>query len=105
MRTAHFSFALLLVYLAIGALAWAQGGATLSGFVVDQTYTSLTGVSVTLSSLDRVFQTKTTSDGLFRFQNVPPGAYDFEIAAPGFVKQKTERSGSRRENLDNSESY
>ncbi|MGH9655619.1 MAG: MSCRAMM family protein [Bryobacteraceae bacterium] len=98
MRTARFSFALLLVYLAVGALAWAQGGATLSGIVVDQTYTALTGVSLTLSSLDRVFQAKTASDGLFRFQNVPPGAYGFEVAAPGFVKQKLNLRLSQGEN-------
>lgn len=87
-RTAHFSFVQLFVYLAAGAVAWSQGGARLSGIVVDQTSTPVTGVSVTLSSLDRAFQAKTASDGLFRFQNVPPGAYEFEIAAPGFVKQK-----------------
>jgi hypothetical protein len=74
--------------LLLGVLGHGQSNPQLTGAIMDQMSTPITGVRVTLSSLDRVLQTRTAADGTFRFQGIPGGTYDLEFYAPGFVKQE-----------------
>jgi len=63
----------------------AQGQASLSGVVTDQTGAVLAGASVTVSNGAGLTQTVTSNDeGQYAVKNLPPGTYTLVISAPNF---------------------
>ena len=69
-----------------GAVASAQGGATIRGSVVDTALNPLSGVVITLDRAGKT-ETKTTSasDGTFRLAGVVAGAYRVRAELAGFT--------------------
>lgn len=79
------AFTILLVVSSM-SLALAQGNATLTGTVTDQTGAVVGNAAVTATNVatNVPSTTQTNGDGLYRFPALPVGAYKIEIEASGF---------------------
>src|SRR5438445_4054960 len=80
---------LLLVFLAMATLSWAQSATTLvRGTITDPKGAVVVGASVNLADPANGFSRSTKSDesGAYQFVQIPPGTYNFTVAAPGFAR-------------------
>ncbi|MGH9253339.1 MAG: carboxypeptidase-like regulatory domain-containing protein [Vicinamibacterales bacterium] len=83
----------LLVWLAVPALAAAQGGdGSLRGTVRDEQGGAIPGVTVTATSpaLISPAVAVTESDGTYRLVNLPPGTYTVQAELQGFTTFRRE---------------
>jgi len=81
------------LFLSLGAMAFAQGGATgaIAGTVQDATGSAVAGATVRIISEatgHEVRQLTTDSSGAFTAPLLPVGTYSEEISAPGFATTK-----------------
>jgi hypothetical protein len=83
-RFRNFAFSALIIL--IGAPAWAQATAQLSGTVQDESGAVLPGVTVTVTQTDTGFtRTVVTGDGgTYTLPNLPIGPYKLEASLQGF---------------------
>jgi hypothetical protein len=77
----YFAFIVL-----VGALAWGQNDATLSGTVADSTGAVIPQAAVKLTSREQgtVRTAETNQSGVYQFSFLLPGSYNIEISANGF---------------------
>ena len=78
----------LAVCLAAMPAAWAQVGAALSGVVVDQSQSVVSGAAVTVKNTDTGAVRGTTTDSAGRYQVVllPVGNYEIHVSKTGFAE-------------------
>ena len=78
--------ALCILLLMIGASAWAQGTAQISGLVRDESGAVLPGVTVTVTQIDTGFTRTvvTNEDGAYSMPNLATGPYRLEAQLQGF---------------------
>jgi hypothetical protein len=82
-----FSFAILVVFLAIPNVAFCQFGSGIQGTVTDQTGAVVPGATITLRSLDTgVMRTATAgAEGIYQFVSLGAGRYEAKASANGFA--------------------
>lgn len=90
-RCSSIVFALLLL-ISSAVVASAQGSATLTGTITDQTGAVVAGANVTATNIATNVSTttQTTDSGLYRFPTMPVGAYRVVVAATGFKSLQLE---------------
>ncbi len=78
--------AALVISCATVCTAYAQGGATVSGQVADETGGVLPGVSVSLqpAGTQTLLETVTDGEGRYRFDNVPAGPAEISFRLINF---------------------
>ncbi len=78
-----------LLFLAVGAPAFAQSSGTISGTVADPSGALIAGATVTATSVATSTQSKTQTDadGKYQLPSLPVGAYDVEVTASGLQTQ------------------
>lgn len=79
---------LLVVILLLGAAAWAQDTASLTGTVTDSSGAAVAGAQITLTnSLQGINNTATSNgSGDYVFASLPIGSYDLTVTSEGFKK-------------------
>lgn len=78
----------LAIFLSNSVAAWGQGGATITGRVMDERSATVVGAEVRLRSRSGLMiQARTDRDGVYGFSGLGPGEYILEIAARGFASQ------------------
>src|SRR5205085_6351350 len=82
----------LLLLVSSAVVAMAQGSATLTGTITDQTGAVVAGANVTATNIATNVgsTTQTTDSGLYRFPTLPVGAYRVVVAATGFKSLQLE---------------
>ncbi len=80
----------LLVFMAMGSMAWAQQTASIQGLVSDTNGDSLPGVVIVIESenMQGSRSATTTSSGDFLFRLLNPGAYTITATMPGMQTAK-----------------
>src|SRR5438067_10959668 len=81
-KCSSMTFTLLLL-VSSAVVAMAQGNATLTGTITDQTGAVVAGANVTATNIATNVgsTTQTTDSGLYRFPTLPVGAYRVVVAA------------------------
>ena len=79
---------ILLLIVALGASAWAQDTASLTGTVTDASGAAVPKAQVVVKNSERgINRTGSSNDtGDFLFSSLPIGSYDLIVSAPGFKK-------------------
>src|SRR5450755_1151116 len=80
----------IVAFLSMGAAAWAQTGASLSGVVTNQTGAALPDVAVTITNVDTGATRTIATDGGGHFQTsgLPPGRFEIRAAKHEFADEK-----------------
>ena len=80
------NFGIAALMLLIGASAWAQATAQMSGTVRDESGAVLPGVTVTVTQIDTGFTRTvvTEGEGSYVMPNLPTGPYRLEVSLQGF---------------------
>ena len=81
------------LFMVLGAAAYGQESASLSGGVIDSALGLVAEAKVTLSDLkrDARFQTVTNNNGIYVFEGLQPGEFLLEVEKTGFRKLRVER--------------
>jgi hypothetical protein len=76
----------LLCLLALASPGWSQGGASISGRVIDPTHGAVSGATVTVKSLETgaTRQVVTGESGRYQVTSLPLGAQEVKVEKPGF---------------------
>src|ERR1700684_4038659 len=83
---------ILLLIVVLGASAWAQDTASLTGTVTDASGAAVPKAQIVVKNSERgINRTGASNDtGDFLFSSLPIGSYDLIVTAPGFKKYEAQ---------------